>query len=257
MKRRYFIYLSYNGAAYHGWQVQPNGVSVQDVVEKALAVVLRQKIDVTGAGRTDTGVHARMMTAHFDAEIADLQLDELTKKLNSLLPADIAVHKIEMVKPTAHARFDAISRTYEYHIVTSKNVFLNGLTARFSEKINFEKMNEAAVILLEYNDFTSFSKLHTDVKTNLCNITFARWEQHEDKWIFTITANRFLRNMVRAIVGTLLDVGRGKIDLQDFRKIIENKNRCTAGTSVPAEGLYLIDIKYDEIELKNISASSS
>jgi tRNA pseudouridine38-40 synthase len=246
MTRRYFIYLSYNGGAYHGWQVQPNGVSVQETVENALAVGLRQKTAITGAGRTDSGVHARMMTAHFDTEITDLQTDELAKKLNSLLPADIAIHKIEMVKPTAHARFDAIARTYEYHIVTSKNVFLNGLAARFSEKIDFEIMNEAADILLEYSDFTSFSKLHTDVKTNLCNVTFARWERCGDEWVFRITANRFLRNMVRAIVGTLLDVGRGKIDLQDFRKIIETKNRCAAGVSVPAKGLYLADIQYDE-----------
>ena len=172
-------------------------------------------------------------------------LEELVFKLNSLLPNDISVQKIEQVKPTAHARFDAISRTYEYHIITSKNVFLNGLAARFAGNIDLRKMNEAAAVLLEYSDFTSFSKLHTDVKTNLCTITKAEWEQHGDVLVFTITANRFLRNMVRAIVGTLLDVGRRKISTNDFRNIIEEKNRCSAGSSVPAEGLYLVNVEYD------------
>jgi len=244
--KRYFIYLSYRGTAYHGWQVQPNGVSVQETLTKALATVLRcEDIEIVGAGRTDTGVHARMMVAHFDAEIKDFSPEELVFKLNSLLPNDISVQKIEQVKPTAHARFDAVSRTYEYHIITSKNVFLNGLAARFAGNIDLRKMNETAAVLLEYSDFTSFSKLHTDVKTNLCTITKAEWEQRGDVLVFTITANRFLRNMVRAIVGTLLDVGRGKISTNDFRNIIEEKNRCSAGSSVPAEGLYLVNVEYD------------
>jgi len=245
--KRHFIYLSYNGAAYYGWQVQPNGISVQGTLTKALCTVLRnENIEITGAGRTDTGVHARIMVAHFDAEIENISLEELVKRLNSFLPNDISVQKIVQVKSTAHARFDAISRTYEYRIITSKNVFLNGLAARFSGNFDLKKMNEAAAILLEYNDFTSFSKLHTDAKNNFCTITKAGWEQRGDELVFTITANRFLRNMVRAIVGTLLDVGCGKISLENFRKIIEEKNRCSAGVSVPAEGLYLVGVEYKD-----------
>lgn len=248
VKRRYFIYLSYKGTAYHGWQIQPNGISVQQVLENALSTVLREEIQVTAAGRTDSGVHALLMVAHFDCSSEIDQPAELTNKLNSFLPNDIAVYKIVEVKPEAHARFDAISRRYEYHLVTGKNVFKQGLAAREYALPDFAAMNQAAAILEEYSDFTSFSKLHTDVKTNNCAIKHAEWKQNGDEWIFTIEADRFLRNMVRAIVGTLLEVGRHKMSLNDFRKVIEARNRCAAGTSAPAEGLYLMDIQYpDEI----------
>lgn len=246
MLKRYFIFLSYKGSAYHGWQMQPNGISVQEVLAKALSTVLRTDIEITGAGRTDTGVHARLMVAHFDTEAELVDLKHLANKLNSILPNDIAISSIREVKNNAHARFDAISRRYEYHIVTEKSVFQHGFAARFADKFDFDKMNMAATTLLEYKDFTSFSKLHTDAKTNNCVIKQARWEKQNEVWIFTIEADRFLRNMVRAIVGTLLDIGRGKILVEDFRQIIEAKNRCKAGVSVPACGLYLVDIQYPE-----------
>ncbi len=246
MKKRYFIYLSYKGTAYHGWQIQPNGLSVQEVLCKALYTVFRTETEITGAGRTDSGVHARLMVAHFDTDKEIESLTGLTVKLNSILPKDIAVSKIVEVRPYAHARFDAISRKYEYHIVTSKNVFKSEYAARFNEHLDFEAMNQAAAILKEYSDFTSFSKLHTDVKTNNCIIHQASWTQNEGEWIFTIEADRFLRNMVRAIVGTLLEVGRAKMTIELFREIIEAKNRCKAGTSVPAQGLYLVDVQYPE-----------
>lgn len=225
--------------------MQPNGISVQEVLAKALSTVLRTDIDITGAGRTDTGVHARLMVAHFDYE-DDVQANKLTSKLNSILPNDIAIYDIRKVQNDAHARFDAVSRRYEYHIVTTKSVFRNGLAARFAENLDIDKMNIAAATLFDYNDFTSFSKLHTDVKTNNCIIKYARWEQKEDELIFAIEADRFLRNMVRAIVGTLLEVGRGKLTIDEFRKVVEAKNRCKAGISVPACGLFLVDIQYPE-----------
>jgi len=246
VKKRFFIYFSYKGAAYHGWQIQPNGVSVQEVLTRALCTVLRTELEVVGAGRTDAGVHAKLMVAHFDLEI-DLPAGfDLVAKLNCFLPGDIAVLKIVEVKPEAHARFDAISRRYEYHIVTHKDVFKTELTARESIKLDFEKMNAAAKTLLEYRDFTSFSKLHTDVKTNNCVVSYAEWTKQGDEWVFTIEADRFLRNMVRAIVGTLFEVGRQKMSLEEFRTVIELKNRCKAGTSVPARGLYLVEIKYPD-----------
>lgn len=241
--KRYFIYFAYNGTNYHGWQYQPNGISVQEVLESALSTVLRDKTGVVGAGRTDSGVHARLMVAHFDATALP-DLPQLCNKLNSILPNDIAVYKIVNVKNDAHARFDAVARRYEYHLVTAKSVFHHGLAARFADRIDFDSMNEAAALLPAYTDFTSFSKLHTDVKTNNCKITMARWEKKENVWVFSIEADRFLRNMVRAIVGTLLDVGHGKLDIEGFKKVIEAKNRCKAGASVPACGLYLVDIRY-------------
>ncbi|MFW9596514.1 MAG: tRNA pseudouridine(38-40) synthase TruA [Paludibacter sp.] len=241
--QRYFIYFSYNGTHYHGWQNQPNGISVQEMLEKALSTVLRTDTQVVGAGRTDSGVHARLMVAHFNAStLPDLLL--FSNKLNSILPNDIAVYKVVKVTENAHARFDAISRRYEYHLVTEKSVFRNGLAARFANRIDFDKMNEAAAILPGYTDFTSFSKLHTDVKTNNCKINTAYWEKQNDVWVFTIEADRFLRNMVRAIVGTLLDVGHGKLSIEEFKAVIEAKDRCKAGASVPACGLYLVDIRY-------------
>ena len=241
---RYFIYLSYDGARYHGWQIQPNGSSVQEVLGKALSTLLYESIEVTGAGRTDAGVNASLMVAHFDTEhTADQQL---AYRLNKFLPQDIAIHKIVPVKPEAHARFSATSRTYHYYVITAKTPF-EPYAYRFPQPLDFDKMNEAAKALFDYIDFTSFSKLHTDVKTNNCRIMAAQWEQVSPiKWQFTITADRFLRNMVRAIVGTLLDVGRGVLTLEQFREIIEKKDRCSAGMSVPGNALFLADITYPE-----------
>lgn len=244
MRKRFFIYLSYKGTAYHGWQIQPNGRSVQEVLANALGTILRAKVEIVGAGRTDTGVHAKLMVAHFDWETELPTQFDLVAKLNSFLPKDIAVFQIVEVHPDAHARFDATARRYEYHIVSSKNVFKNELAARENMKLDFEAMNKAATSLKEYSDFTSFSKVHSDAKTNICKITHAQWSQHDDEWVFTIQADRFLRNMVRAIVGTLFEVGRHKMTIDEFRKVIEIKNRCKAGTSVPAQGLYLVDIQY-------------
>ena len=241
---RYFIYLSYDGARYHGWQIQPNGSSVQEVLGKALSTLLHESIEVTGAGRTDAGVNASLMVAHFDTEhTADQQL---AYRLNKFLPQDIAIHKIVPVKPEAHARFSATSRTYHYYVITAKTPF-EPYAYRFPQPLDFDKMNEAAKALFDHIDFTSFSKLHTDVKTNNCRIMAAQWEQVSPiKWQFTITADRFLRNMVRAIVGTLLDVGRGVLTLEQFREIIEKKDRCSAGMSVPGNALFLADITYPE-----------
>jgi len=246
VKKRFFIYFSYKGTAYHGWQIQPNGISVQEMLTKALCTILRTEIEVVGAGRTDTGVHAKLMVAHFDLEKELPSEFDLVAKLNSFLPNDIAIFKVVEVQPDAHARFDATARRYEYHIITGKNVFKKKLAARESFQLDFEAMNAAACTLKEYRDFTSFSKLHTDAKTNICTITHAEWTQQDDEWVFTIQADRFLRNMVRAIVGTLFEVGRRKITVGEFRAVIEAQNRCKAGTSVPAHGLYLVDIKYPD-----------
>ena len=242
--KRYFIYLSYNGKNYCGWQIQPNGITIQQKLEEDLSILLREQIAVTGAGRTDSGVHATYMTAHFDSE-KEIDCLLLSNKLNKILPADIAVSKIVEVKPDAHARFDASSRTYKYYVTTKKNPFRGNFTYRVPFALDFELMNQAAETLFNYQDFTSFSKLHTDTKTNNCEIMYAKWEATEDDiYVFTIQANRFLRNMVRAIVGTLFEVGRGKISIDDFKKIIEEKNRNIAGTSVPAHALFLVDVGY-------------
>ena len=246
MKKRYFLYFSYKGTAYHGWQVQPNGISVQEVLIKALSTILRQKIDLVGAGRTDAGVHAKLMVAHFDLKTETPEGLNLVAKLNSLLPNDIAAFKLIEVQSDAHARFDATARRYEYHIITHKDAFRTELATRMSHQLDFEAMNKAAETLKDYRDFTSFSKLHTDAMTNNCKITLAEWTKQADEWVFTIEADRFLRNMVRAIVGTLLEVGRGKMTINGFRAVIESENRCKAGTSVPAHGLYLVDIKYPQ-----------
>ena len=244
--QRYFIDLAYDGTAYHGWQVQPNGVSVQECLERALSTFLRREIEVVGAGRTDAGVHARLMVAHFDFD-TELDGEVVTDKLNRLLPPDIAVYGVRRVKPEAHARFDATSRTYKYYIHTRKDPFRRGYSWRIFQPLDFERMNEAAQTLFDYTDFTSFSKLHTDVKTNNCRIMEAAWTQVDDMtWVFTIRADRFLRNMVRAVVGTLLEVGRGKMDVDGFRRVIEQKDRCKAGTSVPGNALFLVDVTYPE-----------
>ncbi|MDR0700133.1 MAG: tRNA pseudouridine(38-40) synthase TruA [Tannerella sp.] len=251
---RYFIYLAYNGVRYCGWQRQPNGISIQQCLEEVLSIVLRQTVAVVGAGRTDAGVHARMMVAHFDVSVAVENPLQLADKLNRMLPEDIAVYNIVAVKENAHARFDALLRTYKYYVTDKKDPFAYEWNCRISlRNMNFDRMNEACKVLFEYSDFTSFSKLHTDVKTNNCRIIEAGWNRYDKQdnqsdrmWVFTIAADRFLRNMVRAIVGTLTDVGRGKITVQDFRDIIEAKDRCRAGTSAPAGGLALVDIAYPD-----------
>lgn len=243
--QRYFIYLAYEGTNYHGWQVQPNGVSVQECLQKALSTLLRVETEVVGAGRTDAGVHAKLMVAHFDSEKEDLNLALLTDKLNRLLPPDISVYRVCKVHPEAHARFDALFRTYKYYITSVKSPFNRHLKWRMHGSLNYELMNEAAKILFEYTDFTSFSKLHTDVKTNNCKIMQAEWiQEDETTWVFTVKADRFLRNMVRAVVGTLVEVGRGKMSIEEFRKVIEQKDRCKAGASVPGHALFLVDIEY-------------
>lgn len=244
--QRYFVQLSYNGGAYHGWQIQPSGITVQEELNKAFATILRNPdISLTGAGRTDAGVHAKMMVAHFDLEAPlTTDLDKLVANLNSLLPFDIAIQKIWAVEPDMHARFSAKMRTYKYYLTLKKNPFTPALVTRIIGDLDFEEMNKAAKCLLNYSDFTSFSKLHTDTKTNNCFITEAYWQEVEDMWVFTISADRFLRNMVRAIVGTLLEVGRGKMSVQHFCEIIEKKDRCSAGTSAPPQGLYLYKIEY-------------
>lgn len=243
---RYFIYLGYNGKNYCGWQIQPNGRAVQQCVEEALTTILRRRVAVTGAGRTDAGVHARLMVAHFDwnEPIADLHF--LVEKLNRLLPKDIAVYRIVPVRSDAHARFDATSRTYKYYITTCKDPFNYDFAYKVHGNIDFEEMNRACPVLFEYVDFTSFSKLHTDVKTNNCRIMKAGWEREGDVWVFTVQADRFLRNMVRAIVGTLLEVGRGKLTVEGLRQVIEVKDRCQAGTSVPGHALFLVDVAYPD-----------
>jgi len=241
---RYFIYLSYDGARYHGWQRQPNGLSVQQVLEEALSTLLRQPVEVVGAGRTDASVNASMMVAHFDASLPE---ETVVSRLNRLLPPDIAVQHIVPVRPDAHARFSATSRTYHYYITFDKSPFLRHYAWRCPFPLDFDRMNEAARHLFEYTDFTSFSKLHTDVKTNNCRIMKAQWVRQADgTWMFEVQADRFLRNMVRAIVGTLVDVGRGKISVQDFCDIIEKKDRCSAGQSMPGNALFLADITYPE-----------
>lgn len=248
MAHRYFIYLSYDGAAYHGWQVQPKGMSVQECLTQAISLLLRQEVKLTGAGRTDAGVNARMMVAHFDVENA-IDGPWLVDKLNRLLPHDIAVQQVCEVKPDAHARFDAIWREYQYFVVTRKDPFLRAYALRLYKEPDWALMNEAAQMLLEYTDFTSFSKLHTDVKTNNCKVMAARWTQiSEGYWVFTIRADRFLRNMVRAIVGTLLQVGQGQLTLEGFRRVIEQKDRCSAGDSVEGKALFLTNIGYENIE---------
>ena len=241
---RYFITLSFDGTAYHGWQIQPHSVSVQEELQKALSILLRMPVEVVGAGRTDTGVHARKMVSHFDIN-AELDCQQLVYKLNKLLPRDIAVQHVEQVSDDMHARFSAKSRTYHYYVHLGKNPFLRSYSWQLYGNPDFELMNKAAVVLMEYIDFTSFSKLNTDTKTNDCTITEAHWDRvGEGQWRFTITANRFLRNMVRAIVGTLMEVGRGRMTIEQLRQVIEAKDRCRAGDSVPGNALFLVDVKY-------------
>lgn len=240
---RYFIKLAYKGTNYFGWQYQPDAISVQETLNKALSTLLKTNIDILGAGRTDSGVHAKEMFAHFDYE-TEIDIEKLVYKLNSFLPKDIAIFDLIKVHDEAHARFDATKRTYEYHIHTKKNAFKSDDSWYYSLPLDVAKMNEACKILFEYIDFECFSKTNTDVNTFNCKIFEANWQQNEDKLVFIIAADRFLRNMVRAIVGTMINIGSGKVSLNDFRQIIESKNRSKAGFSVPAHGLYLTKIEY-------------
>ena len=241
---RYFLDFSYLGDAYHGWQRQPNVTSVQQVIEEALFTTTRKETHVFGAGRTDTGVHAKQMIAHFDAELDGNKEKQLVYQLNSYLPRDIAVKHLLKVSNNAHARFDATERSYEYHLCTEKDPFEAHRHYHIRSTLDIELMNQAAQILFEYEDFECFSKTKTDVKTFICKIKHAQWTVKGSHYVFNISADRFLRNMVRAIVGTLLEIGLKKQDLNDFRKIIESKNRSEAGLSVPAKGLFLTKITY-------------
>jgi tRNA pseudouridine38-40 synthase len=244
---RYFIFISYKGTAYHGWQIQPNSQTIQKMLDNALSTVLNEKISTTGAGRTDTGVHAQVFCAHFESTIPDLTTRKnIIFRLNKFLPKDIAVSKLIKVQQDVHARFSALSRTYRYNISKTKNPFWDDSSWFIHGKIDIAPMNEACGLLLNYSDFTSFARLHSDVKTNLCRISYAVWEEADDRLVFTIKADRFLRNMVRAIVGTMIEIGKGKMTVKEFEEIILAKDRCKAGKSAPAKGLFLINIEYPE-----------
>ena len=241
---RYFIELQYLGTNYHGWQIQPDVISVQQVIQEALTTLLRQPISIVGAGRTDAGVHAKQMYAHFDSDFIP-DIPHLVYRLNAFLPKDIAILSVFEVPLEAHARFDAISRSYEYHIFLGKNPFALETTWQLHAiNLDIAKMNQASKILLKHTNFKSFSKTHTDVFTYNCTITEAKWTLLDNTLIFHITANRFLRNMVRAIVGTLYNVGLGKISVLEVENIIKSQNRSKAGFSVPAKGLFLTNIQY-------------
>lgn len=240
---RFFVEIKYDGTNYHGWQIQQNANSVQAEINKALSTILQEEILVTGAGRTDTGVHAKQLFAHFDSNI-EFDIEKIKFKLNSFLPNDISCSSISNVNNEAHARFTATARTYEYWITPTKNPFLNNKAYYFSHSLNVDLMNLAAQQLLIYTDFSCFSKSNTDTHTNNCSITSANWKMKGGCLVFTITANRFLRNMVRAIVGTMLEIGQEIININELDHIINSKNRSEAGTSAPAHGLYLTEVKY-------------
>ncbi|CAM1347920.1 tRNA pseudouridine(38-40) synthase TruA [Tenacibaculum insulae] len=243
---RYFIELAYKGKKYHGWQIQPDAISVQEKINIAISTILQEKISITGAGRTDTGVHASQMFAHFDTDI--ILPEGFAFRLNAILPDDIVILNTTLVHDTAHARFDASSRSYEYKIWMGRNPFLLDTSWQlYNQKLNIDLMNQAAAILYDYEDFECFSKVKTGVHTFNCDVTNALWILKGNELTFYISANRFLRNMVRAIVGTLIDIGSGKTTIDDFKKIIESKNRSNAGTSVPAKGLFLTKVVYDYI----------
>ena len=242
--QRYFIWLSFDGTRYHGWQVQPNGDTVQEELERALSLILRVHTGVVGAGRTDAGVHARVMVAHFDA-CTTLDTEQLTYRLNRLLPQDISIHAIKPVSSDMHARFSARWRTYHYYIHTVKDPFSRAFSCELHYPLDFTLMNEAASRLLAVDDFAAFCKTHTDVKTTLCQVVEARWVKGaEGHWYFIIRANRFLRNMVRAVVGTLIDVGRHRISLEAFDQIVAGRRRTEAGESMPAKALFLENVEY-------------
>ena len=243
--QRYFVHLAYKGTNYHGWQIQPNAVTIQQTLNEALSVILRENINLIGAGRTDAGVHASSFYAHFDLNAEqNIDTNHLVFKLNCYLPRDIAIYNIYPVSDNAHARFDAISRTYQYYMFTRKNPFNPDTSYFLFKRVNVEKMNEACSLLKKYNDFTSFSKRSTETKSNLCDIYRAEWIKKGDKLTFIIAANRFLRNMVRALVGTMIEIGEEKLSLEDFTDIIEGQDRSLASYSIPANGLFLTDIQY-------------
>ncbi len=245
MAQRYFIELAYDGSNYHGWQIQPDAISIQEELQKALSMMLREEVKVVGCGRTDAGVHARFFVAHIDLQHLISDTEKLIYKINNYISKAIVIYRIYEVDMDMHARFSATSRSYEYHLLTQKSPFLNTYSYRSYYALDFEKMNHAALELLRYTDFTSFSKLNTDTFTNDCDVSEAFWRlKGEHQWVFHITANRFLHNMVRAIVGTLFNVGKGKLSTMDFCSIIEAKDRSKAGTSAPANALFLTNIKY-------------
>jgi tRNA pseudouridine38-40 synthase len=246
MIQRYFIKFAFDGTRYHGWQIQSNSLTVQQVMNDDLSLLTGEDINVSGCGRTDTGVHAREFYAHFDSEISNLDEPAFAFKMNSKLPRDIAVDFIRKVQPEAHARFSAVSRTYEYHINRQKDPFNENLSHYLYGELNLELMQKASDLLLVTDDFTSFSKVDTDVKTNICDVRYAIWEKVSGKLVFTITADRFLRNMVRAVVGTLIEIGFGKLTIEEFKSIIDARDRSAAGTSAPAKGLFLTKVEYPE-----------
>lgn len=243
---RYFIKLAYDGAAYHGWQIQDNALTVQEVITKAVRLMWRKDFKMIGCGRTDTGVNASCFYAHFDLEEEKSreELDDLVFRLNRYLPEDIVIFSIFPVTADLHSRYDAISRTYQYFIHTFKDPFLNKQSWFVHNQLDIDLMNKGSEILKEYEDFTSFSKFNEKRKTNLCTITAAKWEEVGHRLVFTITANRFLHDMVRAIVGTMINLGQHKISIEDLRSVIESKDRCNAGESVPAKGLFLTHVEY-------------
>lgn len=246
-KTRYFIFISYKGTSYHGWQIQPNSVTVQMIIDEALSVILNEKISTVGAGRTDAGVHALFFCAHFESISPGLlTTGNIIFRLNQFLPADISVNALKKVVPDANARYSAISRTYKYYISRTKDPFFDNSCWYLHGKLNVETMNEACHILFKYSDFTSFSRLHSGAKSNICKILEAGWKELDNRLVFTIKADRFLRNMVRAIVGTMVQIGFEKTDLREFENIILAKDRCKAGKSAPAKGLFLVDIEYPE-----------
>lgn len=244
--QRYFLTLAYRGAPFHGWQTQPGAVTVQQTIEEGISTILRSPVKITGAGRTDTGVNAACMVAHFDLpEPLAMEPKAFVKALNSILGKDIAIYDVRPVAPDMHARFSATSRTYHYYALTRKSPFFYPLAWQAPPALDFEAMNRAARLLLTTSDFTSFAKLHSDARTNICRVSRAEWiPAGPDAMVFVITADRFLRNMVRAVVGTLVDVGRGKLTVEGFRDVIERRDRCAAGTSMPPQALYLYDITY-------------
>lgn len=245
VKYRYFLFLSYRGTNFHGWQIQPNALTIQQTLDSALSLALGEKIATTGAGRTDAGVHAMVFCAHFDSDKPEIDKDKkLLFRLNRLLPEDIAIKSIQKVVPDANARYSAVSRTYQYFISRKKDPFFNSSSWFIHGHLDIEAMNKACNILLKYDDFTSFSKLHSDAKTNICRLYSAEWKETDDRLVFTIKADRFLRNMVRAIVGSMIEIGSGKTDLVGFEEIINARDRCRAGKSAPAKGLFLTDIEY-------------
>lgn len=245
MEQRYFIELAFKGTAYSGWQIQPNAISIQQIIEEALALLIKEPVRVTGAGRTDSGVHASYFVAHFDTGSSlILPLQETVRKLNHMLPHDIAIMSIFPVNKKDHSRFSALSRTYKYYISPRKNPFKQETSYHINAFLDMVEMNKAAAELIRHIDFSSFCRTNTNVRTHICHIKEAKWEETEEMLIFTVQADRFLRNMVRAIVGTILEAGFGKMSVEEFRKIIEARSRSAAGTSAPAQGLFLTDIEY-------------